>query len=197
MINTLDFDGWLKTYKPEDPIYYAIYNPDTFKVIGVYPKGPAEEKKYKIKIETVIAEEIINGKLSLSLLSVDVENEELIISEKELYTTFNTVFYKLSNLTTDLITVSLSVKYLKKEKQLYFTASNNLLKQADKFKDYVIPILFYITNHNDPNLLYDTVELYLPELFLKKEIVVPLDVGKDKFSIFTKKIFNSYYFTIK
>jgi hypothetical protein len=197
MIEVIDFDGWLKTYKPEDPEYYAIYDPETFKVTGVYPKGPAEEKKYKIKIETVVAEEIVNGVLSLSLLSVDVENEDLVISEKELYINTETNFYKLKSRAADLISVSLSVKYVKNEKNIYFTASDNLLKQKEKFKDYNLPCLFYITDQNDPNMLFETIEINLTELFASKELVFPLDVGKEKFSVFTKRIFNNYYFSIK
>lgn len=197
MIETLDFDGWLKTYKPEEPVYYAIYNPETCKVTGVYPKGPSAGKKHKIKIETVIAEEIINGKINLSLLTVDIENEELVISEKEVYTSAYSNFYKLQSTARDLISVSLSVKYIKQEKKLYFTASDNLIKQKDKFESYKLPCLFYITNQNDPNVLYDTIELNLTELFSKKEIAFHLDMEQKKFSIFTKKIFNNYYFVIQ
>jgi hypothetical protein len=197
MIETLDFDGWLKTYKPEDTVYYAIYDPETFRVTGVYPRGPAEEKKHKIKIETVVAEEIVNGKLNLSLLSVDVENEDLIISEKEFYISTETNFYKIKSNSRDLVSVSLSVKYVSEEKKIYFTASNNLLRQKDKYSEYTAPCLFYITDQNDPNILYETIELSLSELFLKRELEFSLDIGKEKFSVYTKRIFNNYYFVIK
>jgi hypothetical protein len=197
MIETLDFDGWFKTYKPEETVYYAIYDPETFKVVGVYPKGPAESKEYKIKIETVIAEEIINGSLNLSFLTVDIETENLIISENQISVKTDSNFYKLESNMVDLISISLSIKYIKEEKKLYFNASENLLKQKDKFKDHILPCLFYITDYNDPNILYETVKLNLDELFSKQEVKFTLDIGKEKFSIFTKKIFNSYYFVIK
>jgi hypothetical protein len=195
--DSLDFETWLKQCIPLEVQYFAIYDPESFRVTGIYPKGPAEEKKYKIPIESIIAEEIINGKVSLSILSVDVETEELIISEKEFYITTDTNFYKIQSNSRDLVSVSLTVKYIKEEKKLYFIASDNLLRQQEKFKDYTSPCLFYITNYNDPNILYDTISLTMNDLFLKKQLEFMLDIEKGKFSVFTKKILNSYYFVEK
>lgn len=196
-IESLDFENWLKNYSPPTIRYFAIYDPETFRVVGIYPTGPAEEKQYKIPIETVVAEEIMNGKVSLSLLSVDVETEELIISEKEFYITSDTNFYKIRSDSKDLISVSLTLQYIKEEKKLCFIASDNLLRQQEKFKDYTSPCLFYITNYNDPNILYDTINLTLKDLFLKKQLEFYLEIEKEKFSVFTKKILNSYYFIEK
>lgn len=191
---SLDFDNWLKNYTSVEVKYFAIYDPENFKVVGIYPKGPAEDKQYKIPVETVIAEEIINGKVALSLLSVDVETEELIISEKEFYITTDTNFYKITSEYRDLVSVSLTLKHVIKDKKLYFIASDNLIKQKEKFKDYKSACLFYITNYNDPNILYDTIVIDLEELFSKKQLEFIIDTEKVKFSVFTKKIFNSYYF---
>lgn len=191
---SLDFDNWLKNYTSVEVKYFAIYDPENFKVVGIYPKGPAEDKQYKIPVETVVAEEIINGKVALSLLSVDVETEELIISEKEFYITTDTNFYKITSESRDLVSVSLTLKHVIKDKKLYFIASDNLIKQKEKFKDYKSACLFYITNYNDPNVLYDTIVIDLEELFSKKQLEFILDTEKVKFSVFTKKIFNSYYF---
>jgi hypothetical protein len=191
---SLDFDNWLKNYTSIEVKYFAIYDPENFKVVGIYPKGPAEDKQHKIPIETVIAEEIINGKVALSLLSVDVESEELIISEKEFYITTDTNFYKITSESRDLVSVSLTLKHVIKDKKLYFTASDNLIKQKDKFKNYKSACLFYITNYYDPNVLYDTIVIDIEELFSKKQLEFILDTEKIKFSVFTRKIFNSYYF---
>lgn len=189
-----EFENWLKDYTHAEVKYFAIYEPENFKVIGIYPKGPADEKQYKIPIETVVAEEIINGKVALSILSVDVETEELIISEKEFYITADTNFYKIKSESRDLISVSLTLKYIKENKKLYFIASDNLIRQQEKFKNYKSECLFYVTNYNDPNILYETITLDLENLFSKKQLEFTLDIEKEKFSVFTKKIFNSYYF---
>lgn len=191
---SIDFDNWLKNLTPIEVKYFAIYDPENFKVVGIYPKGPAEDKEYKIPVETVVAEEIINGKVALSLLSVDIEAEELIISEKEFYITTDTNFYKITSESRNLVSVSLTLKHHVKDKKLCFIASDNLIKQKEKFKDYKSSCLFYITDYNDPNILYDTIVVDIEELFSKKQLEFMLDIEKDKFSVFTRKIFNSYYF---
>jgi hypothetical protein len=194
--NTMDFDSWLAEYVPKEIEYYAVYDPDTFLITGIYPSGPAQEKPYKIKIENILAEEIINGSVNLSRLSIDLENQELVIKENYIFSNQNYNFYRIDSKIENLVNVSLTIKYVNSERSIYFIPSDNLIKTKEKFVEYKKPCLFYITSENDPNILYDTIHLELDNLFSSKKLIFPLDTCGKKFSVYTKKIFKNYYLTI-
>jgi hypothetical protein len=192
-----DFDSWIENYKPEEISYYAIYDPSSFKVIGIYPKGPAEDKANKIKIETIIAEEIISGKIGLSSLTVNVEDEELIVSEQNYFTKSDTIFYRLKSSSEDLVKANLTVIYYRSDNKIVFSISSNLRKQKEKYIDSKENFLFYLTDSNDPNKLFHTVEIPVEKLFELDQLEFNVEIEKEKFSVFTKKVFNNYYFSIR
>jgi hypothetical protein len=192
-----DFDSWIENYKPEEISYYAIYDTSSFQVIGIYPKGPAEDKPNKIKIETFIAEEIISGKIGLSLLSVNVDDQELIISEQNYFTKTDTTFCKLGSSSEDLVRANLTVIYYRSDHKMIFNISSNIRKQKEKYINIKENFLFYLTDFYNPNKLFHTIEIPVEKLFERDQLEFNVEIEKETFSVYTKKIFNNYYFAIK
>ena len=83
MEEVIDFDQWYLNHKIVIE-YWAVYNPETGKVQGIYPNDSANEFEYKIKIDNDIAESIGNGKVSLANCYVDLESDKLEITEVKL-----------------------------------------------------------------------------------------------------------------
>ena len=77
MEEVIDFDTWIKNYIPQEIEFYAIYDPESYQVIGIYPEVAAAEKTYKIKIDKDLAEDIQNGIVKMNSCFVDVEAQEL------------------------------------------------------------------------------------------------------------------------
>lgn len=192
----LDFDSWLESHVSVKPEYYVVYDENTLAITGIYPKGPAQHKQHKVKVDTILAEEIIKGAISLSRLEIDLEQNELILKTNTVSNLKNN-FIKIDSKIEDLVSVSLTIQYNQKENILSFITSENLISIKDKFKDYHKPFLFYITANNDPNILYDTIEIDKEQMFQPEKFSFPLDVENQKFSVYTIKLFKHYYFSIK
>jgi len=194
MDEQINFDTWIQSLVPHDPEYYAIYDPETNIVIGIYPAGSAKDKPYKIKIDSIIAEEINLGKINLSSCVVDPFTTELNILNNSKYQN-ERYFHQIKSNVANLYLPTLNLKYLKDEKKLYFIASDSLREVKEKFS-YITQFYFYITVKNDPDLLYQIIKLNHEEIF-SKEFSLDLDIDIQKYSIFTKKIFKNYYLSIR
>jgi hypothetical protein len=82
MEEVIDFDTLIKNYVPQEIKFYAIYDPESYQVVGIYPEVAAIEKTHKIKIDKELAEDIQNGIIKMNSCFVDVEAQELQIIEQ-------------------------------------------------------------------------------------------------------------------
>ena len=81
MEELMDFDEWLKNYKPKDPEYVAIFDPLTGDVKSVGPIHAFENEKHKIPVDREIAESIIKGEISINSCVIDIHSNILEIAE--------------------------------------------------------------------------------------------------------------------
>jgi hypothetical protein len=194
MIEQLNFDSWLQSFVPEDPEYYAIYDPETYAVTGIYPEGSAKEKSYKIKIDPMLAEEINSGKISLNSCVANPLDNEITISNSSKYKN-EKYFHQIKSNVSTLNLPTLTLRYLKNQKELCFVPSESLKEHKEIFS-YIKEYNFYITAKNDPDLLYQIINVSHEEIF-EQNFSVKLNIDLEKYSIFTKKIFKNYFFSVR
>lgn len=193
MEEIIDFDKWLHTIVVEPIEYYAIYNPQTAEVIGIYPKNSAKSIEHKVLIDLDLAESILEGKISLRSCFVDeiddvlqvvqtqsvrkiddilhrvVSKEFATFDKADLYVTFN----------SELNTITLSLIEKLKRKKIRW-CNSALLR-------------FYITEYNDPHKIIQVITTTFDDLYKNNQLYQY--TGSDKnFSVFTSRIFKNYVF---
>jgi len=50
MEEVIDFDSWLQNYTPPEVEFWAIYDPETSAVIGIYPSFAANDKQKPVQL---------------------------------------------------------------------------------------------------------------------------------------------------
>lgn len=193
MEEIIDFDKWLQTIVVEPIEYYAIYNPQTAEVIGIYPKNSAKSIEHKVLIDLDLAESILEGKISLRSCFVDeiddvlqvvqtqsvrkiddilhrvVSKEFATFDKADLYVTFN----------SELNTITLSLIEKLKRKKICW-GNSALLR-------------FYITEYNDPHKVIQVITTTLDDLYKNNQLYQYTGSNKN-FSVFTSRIFKNYVF---
>ena len=193
MEEVIDFDEWLQNYKPPKVEFWAIYDPDTSAVIGIYPSPAADEKKYKIKIDQELAEDIQNGIIRMSSCFVDLDLETIKVVEKHSLTKIDDILHRIVDKKYSVVKeADIVVKYNEEENKLIFIMTPILKTRKIRWDGHT-EMEFLITSYNDPHNLYQSISFRLEELEENpKEFNY---TGSDKrFSIFTRRIFKNYIF---
>lgn len=188
MEEVIDFDKWYQDHKIEIE-YWAVYDPETGKVKGIYPNQSADNFEHKIKIDQETGEAIGDGRISLANCYIDFESDTLEIIEIKSLIKIDDVLHRIidsywtdskdSDLTVtvkgDNLILSLSDK-VKSKKRIHYN--------GDTIMD------FYITEYNDPNILFEKFSIQLNQLIEEEksfQIKLP-----QKFSVYTRRIFKKY-----
>lgn len=192
----IDFDEWIKLPVNQTIEYYATFNAEGM-VLGLYPSHSVENIENKIKIDNEIAEEIISGKENLFSYKVDIPTKKLLKINK--FSTHNLI--KIDDVLHRIIDKKWSniedpdimVSYNKTNSLLNFSMSprysNNIIW------DGATEMIFLITNYNDPNALMKMISIRAGDITENtKSFHVELP---NKFSIYTRRIFDKYVFEIE
>lgn len=188
MEEVMDFDQWYLNHKIEI-VYWAVYDPETGKVKGIYPNESADAFNYKIKIDNEMGEAISEGKISLTNCYIDFESDTLEITEIKSLLKIDDVLHRIANsrwenIENPELTITLTNEELK------FSLSDNAKgkKRIHYSGDTVMN--FYITEYNDPNLLLEKISIQIDEL-IKDEKSFNINLP-ERFSIYTRRIFKKY-----
>lgn len=188
MEEVMDFDQWYLNHKIEI-VYWAVYDPETGKVRGIYPNESADAFNYKIKIDNEMGEAISEGKISLTNCYIDFESDTLEITEIKSLLKIDDVLHRIANsrwenIENPELTITLTNEELK------FSLSDNAKgkKRIHYSGDTVMN--FYITEYNDPNLLLEKISIQIDEL-IKDEKSFNINLP-ERFSIYTRRIFKKY-----
>jgi hypothetical protein len=188
-----DFDKWLQTIVTEPIEYYAIYNPQTAEVIGVYPKNSAKDIEHKLLIDLDLAESILEGKISLRSCFVEEVDDVLQVVQTRLVRTIDDILHRVVSkefaafdeadlcITFDcnLNTIILSLNEKLKQKKIRWDSST-LLK-------------FLITEYNDPHKVIQVITTPLEDLYITDQTFEYIGTDKN-FSVFTSRVFKNYIF---
>lgn len=188
MEKVIDFDQWYLNHKIVIE-YWAVYDPDTGKVKGIYPNESADEFQNKIKISSDIAEDIGNGKISLANCFIDFESDTLEITEIKSLIKIDDLLHRIiEKKYADIDHPDLTVSY--DNKKLTFMLSDHAKGKKRIHYNGDTLMDFYITEYNDPNMLYKKISIKLDDLINQDK---HFDfICANRFSIFTKRIFKNY-----
>lgn len=202
---TVDFDSWLKTYQPEEIKYWAAYDPATGNVLGIYPGNSADDKPYKVLIETFIAQHIQESIIQLHACYVDPVKQEFMVLYDKPVTKIDDVLHRVPNIDWSSIDeYDLYIECYPTEKKLNVALTEKFYgtRPADcDFKTRLVErnifeIQLLITDYNDPNILYQTIKVKIEDLIGKEKTFTNVEFP-EKFSIYTKRFFTNYVFEIK
>ena len=184
------FDEWIKTIEiPEETYFFEFNNDGT--VVALHPGISVLEIKNKIQIDLDIALGIYERGENLNHYKVDVISGRVIKVNLASITGLNkiddvlhrVIDKKWSNITKP----DVSIEYDRNNSLLTFKI-NPLLKTVEWQGDQ--DMVFLITEYNDPNILKEMINFNVNEL-VKYPQRFTFDLP-EKFSIYTRRIFDKY-----
>ncbi len=203
MEKLMDFDEWLANYKPQEPEYFAVYDPYTGAVKSVGPKHAFENEQHKILLDREIAESIIEGKIKIGSCMIDPTANTLEIAEVKNIHKIDDVLHRIQDVAyaADIEKPDLYITYDSSSKTLMVELSEELegtRKLPEKFQpvkpkkviwDGDTEMDFLITEYNDPNILFEMISVKINELKGKSVTFENLDYPR--FSVYTRRIFKN------
>lgn len=193
MEQIIDFDTWIKNYVPPQIKYYAVYDPETGEVKGVYPDTAASDIEHKIEIDNELAEDIQNGLVRMNTCFVDLDSEKIEIIEKHSLRKIDDILHRIIDKQySKNVDVDISIVYNSNLKRIIIEMSEVLKNKKLKFDGETI-IQFLITDYNDPHYIYETISFKLKDL-KKYPQSIPFTAPVKRFSVFTNRLFKNYVF---
>jgi hypothetical protein len=194
-----DFDKWFTNYKLPPVKFVATYNPDTGAVISVGPRHAFKDQKYKIPVDKELAESIINAEIKIDNCVVDMNSNTLEVAEiKSVYKIDDVLHRIISKEDSEITKPDIYIKYDSKLSTLKIELSTEFggtrkaragIKKRNIVWDGDTEMKFFVTEYNDPNLLFEVVTVTLNDLIGKYKLIT--DFTYPKFSVYTRRLFKN------
>jgi hypothetical protein len=206
MEEVVDFDKWVSENSVIDVTYWAVYDTETGKILGLYPNNSADQFQNKIQIKKDLAEMIAEGKILLRSCFVDITSSELEIIESQSLRKIDDVLHRVidkqwtSDSDPDIV-----IEYFQKIKKIkvsmterFYGTNKSIVSDSKRKIDWKgsTEILLSITDYNDPNVLYYTLSLKVTDLVGNAVTFNNIELDK-KFSIYTRRVFKNYVLEVK
>jgi hypothetical protein len=195
-----DFDVWFSHYKLPPVKFVAVFNPDTGAVISVGPSHAFKDQKHKISVNKELAESIINAEIKIDHCVVDMNSNTLEVAEiKSVYKIDDVLHRIMSKKDSEIKKPDIYIKYdsklaiLKIEMSTEFGGTRKTrvgIKKRNIVWDGDTEMQFFITEYNDPNLLFEVVTVTINDLIGKHKLIT--DFNYSKFSVYTRRLFKNY-----
>lgn len=200
MEEVIDFDSWLEQQTKKAVQYYAIYDPESGKIKGVWPEGSLGSEKFFVPIELSVAESIISGTLSPSFCYVDPDTEEFTLLDSQelglskidnvLHRIIEKKFSKLENYDIHILYKKIENKLSFQLSEKYggtYTMPNKESKKRKVFWDVDTQLDFLITEYNDPNIIHEIISFRMSDIIGQERTYTDLAIP-EKFSIYTNRV---------
>jgi hypothetical protein len=195
-----DFDDWFTNFKLPPVKYIAVFDPDTGAVISVGPSHVFKDQKHKISVDKELAESIINAEIKIDNCVVDMNSNTLEVAEiKSVYKIDDVLHRIISKKDSEIKKPDIYIKYdsklavLKIEMSTEFGGTRKT-RAGIKKRNFVwagdTEMQFFITEYNDPNLLFEVVTVTINDLIGKYKLIT--DFNYPKFSVYTRRLFKNY-----
>jgi hypothetical protein len=182
--------------------FMAKFDPNTGIIIAVGPSIAFQDDQYKLPIDEDIAKQIIQGKMLLNSCKVNIAESQVEISEEKSLFKIDDVLHRVSdNQFIEIERIDIHIAY-SKSKQFCFSLAEDLggtktNPELDNKKRKLVwagdtLMNFYITDYNDPNILYQTIQIPILELEGKNVTVDQLTTVPKEFSVYTRRLFKNY-----
>lgn len=193
----------------EPVTYSATFDVDSGQVTAVGPSIAFKGVPNSISVENDIAEMIIEGKINISNCAVDVRNMTFELIEKKVVTKIDDVLHRVINKDwTEIDNPDIYITFDRNNQTLTFELTEEFggtFVLPEKYQpvtkrkiiwDGETVLNFYITEYNDPNILYKKHNLLLKDL-VDSKITYTNIAMPEKFSIYTRRVLKNYILEIK
>jgi hypothetical protein len=200
MEKIIEFDQWYLDWKPPVIEYVAVFDPQTGQVLSVGPSHAFQNEKHKVPIDKETAESIISAEVKISSCIININSNTLEIAEIRSVFKIDNVLHRIisTEYAADVIpeiylTHSSKNKTLKIEMSKEFHGTYNP-KSPHKTRQILwagdTEMNFFITDYNDPNVLFEIFSVTINDLVGKSKMIK--DFNYEKFSIYTRRLFKNY-----
>jgi len=191
-----DFDKWLQEIVIEPIEYYAIYDPQTSEVIGVYPKNSARDIEHKVLIDLELAESILEGKVSLRSFSVDEVDDILQVVQTQSIRKIDDILHRVvSQEFATFEEADLHVTYNTELTEITLSLVEKIKRKKIRWNNHTV-LRFLITEYNDPHKIIQVITTTINDLYNNDQTYQYTGADKN-FSVFTSRVFKNYIFIEK
>jgi hypothetical protein len=196
----IDFDEWIKDFKVPEIKFFAVFDPKTFAVTGVYPEHALSETVNFTEIDREIAESINEGKIQLHSCFVDASSGKFEIAELTNLTKIDDVLHRvIDKQWSTFDDPDVFIVHNSNDKTLKFELSSKYRGTRKSASDIHRTIrwasgtemTFLITTYNDPNMIKATIKFSIDDLIGNSKVIDNITLPA-KFSIYTKRLFPAY-----
>jgi hypothetical protein len=186
------FDEWIKTLEVPEETYFFEFDADG-NVIALHPGPAVDHIKNKIQVNLDIALAIYEQGETLRHYKVDVTSGRVIkvnLANITGLTKIDNVLHRVVDKKWSKISKpDVSIEYDRTDAVLTFKI-NPLLKTIEWQGDQ--DMVFLVTEYNDPNVLQEMISFNVNEL-VKYPQRININLP-NKFSIYTRRLFDNYTF---
>lgn len=195
--------------KLEPVTYVAVFDVQTGEVKSVGPSTAFLDHKNTISIDSDIAELIIEGQINIFNCAVDIRNLTFELLEKKTVLKIDDILHRIVDIKwNDIDNPDIFVICNKDEKTLTIELTEEFggtyilpEKYQPIIKRKVIwdgetKLDFYITDYNDPNVLFFGRQVLLRELIDSKIVFKDINFPKH-FSVYTRRVLKNYAMKIE
>jgi hypothetical protein len=196
-----DFDWNFSKIELPKTEFYASFDPDSGSILSVGPSCAFEGITNIILIDEETALSIIEGRIPISSCMMNISSGEMEFVETKTTFKIDDVLHRIPNIEyTDFERFDLYIIHNTEDGTLIFELAEDLSgtrKNPVSSKKRKInwsgetKMYFFLTDYNDPNVLYQIIELQISDLSANKK-TIKLDFElPNRFSIYTRRIFEN------
>ena len=205
MEKMIDFDQWYLNWTPPVIEYVAVFDSQTGAVLSVGPSHAFVDEKYKVPIDKETAESIISAEIKIDSCVIDINSNKLEVAEIRSVFKLDNVLHRIISMEyTDQENSDVYLTYNSKNKSLKIELSTEFggtkvpvvpVKERRIVWDGDTEMNFFITDYNDPNVLFEIVSVRIKDLVGKSKIFKNIEYKK--FSVYTRRLFKNYVIIYK
>jgi hypothetical protein len=205
MEKIVDFDQWYLNWKPAPVEYVAVFDPQTGTVLSVGPSHAFINEKYKVPVDKETAESIISGEVKISSCVIDINSNTLEVAEIKSVFKIDNVLHRIISIEyADDTPPDIYITYNSKNKSLKIELSTEFggtkvpvvpVKERRILWDGDTEMNFFITDYNDPNVLFETISVKIKDLIGKSKTFK--NINCKQFSVYTRRLFKNYVIAYK
>jgi len=200
MEKMIDFDQWYLDWKPVLVDYVAVFDPQTGRVLSVGPSHAFIDEKHKVPIDKETAESIISAEVKIDSCVININSNTLEVAEIKSVFKIDNVLHRIISIDyADDENADIYITYNSKNKTLRIEMSTEFggtkvpvipVKERRIVWDGDTNMNFFVTDYNDPNILYQIISVKIKDLIGKSKTFKNIDCKQ--FSVYTRRLFKNY-----
>lgn len=196
MEESLDLELFIKSLTPIEVKYYAKFDIESGEISGIYPSNTGfKESDVWVEIDSDVAERIVEGKECITNFAIDTTTDGMpIVDIRKLKTPEHVhTLFRIPEIEWAKKPPEIKIQFLVDKNEFRLTLGEKYSKiKILAFKN--VPCHLYITQYNDPNVLYETLIFSVDNLINQGLDVIKLETlfNSKEYSIFTPQLFNVF-----